>query len=543
MRHLPAWSSAVRLALSVCALAVLLLVAAGQASAATLTVCASGCAFGQIAPAIAVANPGDTIKVGAGTYDGGFTIDKGLTLTGAGPGSTIITGGGPVITIGQAFAASEPTVSISGVTITGGVTHSAFVGNGFIAVGGGISVPPGANFSQGATVTIKSSVITGNQVAPTTAVDSGLSCPPDITITCINGDLPFAQAAGGGINTFGATTLINTTVSNNEVGGPVASDADGAGVESLEGGLTLKDSTVTGNQAIASAPNGRFAETGGVFVGSGTLTMDGSLVSGNSASISTAMPNDIQDGIAANAGGVHVAGNDSCGDPGACAVGKIRNSTITGNSVSASNSIGDAVAFCGGVCDDGQLALADSLVSNNHVAATVPAGSTACACADSAGVGSGGIESITDSHITDNTVTVSAPSGSALAAAGGGSGGNELSVTISDSVFSGNALTATTTTGTAHVQGAGFGNFGALLTIRDSTFSGNTGTASGPGSSAIGGGIWNGSDGTLTLLGSSITHNTLTATTAHGGGLFTANPPTIRNTLIANNVPDQCFGC
>jgi hypothetical protein len=49
-------------------------------------------------------------------------------------------------------------------------------------------------------------------------------------------------------------------------------------LESLEGGLTLKNSTVTGNQAIASAPNGRFAETGGVFVGSGTLTMDGSLV-------------------------------------------------------------------------------------------------------------------------------------------------------------------------------------------------------------------------------------------------------------------------
>ena len=518
-------------------------IAAGQSSAATLTVCPSGCAFNQIAPALAAANNGDTIAIAAGTYDGGFTIDKSLKLVGAGAGSTFISGGGPVVTIGEAFAASEPTVSITGVTITGGVTHSAFVGNGFIAVGGGISVPPAANFSPGATVTITNSVITGNQVAPTTAVDSGLPCPPDITITCINGDLPFAQAAGGGINTFGPTTLINTTVSNNQVGGPVASDADGAGIDSLEGGLTLKGSRVTGNQAIASAPNGRFAETGGVDVLSGTLTMDGSSVSGNSASISTAMPNDIQDGIAANAGGVHIRGNDSCASPDACAIGKIHDSTIIGNSVTASNSIGDAVAFCGGTCDDGQLALADSLVSNNHVTASVPAGSTACACADSAGVGSGGIESIIDTHVTGDTVTTSAPSGSAFGAAGGGSAGNGLSVTISDSVFSGNALTATTTTGTAHVQGAGFSNFGALLTIRDTTFGSNSGTASGPGSSALGGGIWNGSDGTLTLLGSAITHNALTASTAEGGGLFTANPATIKNTVIADNIPDQCVGC
>src|SRR5206468_3360215 len=114
-------------------------------------------------------------------------------------------------TIGAFNASTEPTVSISGVTITGGVTHSsfaeAFVGPGVIALGGGISVPPAAGFAPGATVTIANSVITGNTVAPTSAIDSGLPCPPDITITCINGDLPFALAAGGGINSFGALTL------------------------------------------------------------------------------------------------------------------------------------------------------------------------------------------------------------------------------------------------------------------------------------------------------------------------------------------------
>jgi hypothetical protein len=72
-------------------------------------------------------------------------------------------------------------------------------------------------------------------------------------------------------------------------------------------------------------------------------------------------------------------------------------------------------------------------------------------------------------------------------------------------------------------------------------------------SSARGGGIWNGPDlpfgpplTALVLVGSAITHNTLTASpgiTVLGGGLFTLRPVSLTSSIIAQNVPDQCYGC
>src|SRR5271166_2339001 len=64
------------------------------ASATTLSVCRYGCPYTQIAPAVAAANSGDTIRIGPGTYVGGVSIDNNLQLIGEGPGATTIKGGG-----------------------------------------------------------------------------------------------------------------------------------------------------------------------------------------------------------------------------------------------------------------------------------------------------------------------------------------------------------------------------------------------------------------------------------------------------------------
>ena len=87
-------------------LAALALTTASQASAATLTVCPSGCTSTTIAGALTAANNGDKIVIGAGPYSGGFTIDKSVSLLGAGAGLTTISGGGPVVTVASGVSAT-----------------------------------------------------------------------------------------------------------------------------------------------------------------------------------------------------------------------------------------------------------------------------------------------------------------------------------------------------------------------------------------------------------------------------------------------------
>ncbi len=96
-------------------LAVALVVVPGSAVAASvLRVCAHGCAYTQIQPAVDAVSAGDTVAVGPGSYAGGIVIAKALRVSGAGAGATVISGGGPVITV------SAGPVLLRGVTVTGG---------------------------------------------------------------------------------------------------------------------------------------------------------------------------------------------------------------------------------------------------------------------------------------------------------------------------------------------------------------------------------------------------------------------------------------
>jgi hypothetical protein len=490
--------------------------ASGRTLAAPLCVGTGHGCYPTIQAAIDAAQDGDIVHIGPGTFTGGLTIAKSIDVIGSGAGTTTISGGGPVVTIGLAGTAANASVRLTDLTITGGLNTS-----GPEARGGGIAVLTGAS------LTLSSSVVSGNRVAPASNRPSGKSC----------GSLcPYALASGAGIDNAGTTALNGVAVTNNVAGGPITSDADGGGIMNEFGAtLVVRDSLVAGNSARAVLPYGRFAEAGGIFSRRGSsLTVVGSSVSGNTAELSTAFSSAV---TGAQPGGIKLAGDTTA---------TIRDSHIDGNSVVATSTGGELFAFAGGIDADGSLVLVGSTVDDNRVDAS----SNENMFVDGGGLELEGSATIAGTRVAGNSVTAHASDGIASAQAGGVFAAGDSPVSVRDSFIGGNTAQSTATAGTAVVQGGGISDASGL-DIRDSTISGNTGTAAGPSGTAQGGGIWNGDlDYTgpvqLALRDVRVTGNTLSGTpgiSLQGGGLFTAFPVTLHETVLTGNAPDQCFGC
>jgi len=507
------------------------------ASGAVLCVGGGAGCYSTIQAALDAAHDGDTIRVGRGTFAGGITITRSVRLLGAGAASTAIKGGGSVITIGEYGAAVEPTVTISGVTVTGGFARSSpesmawFGQDGVIALGGGVEIPPNADFSGGADVTITSSIISGNRVAPVQTVPSGLTCP--------DGECPFAGAAGGGIDSWGTLSLVDTTVSHNRVGAAsgsasLASDAEGGGIKSWQGDLTLVRSTVVDNVALATGPNGRYADAGGVFVEGGSLSMVGSSVSHNSASLAASLPDSVD--MLAVAGGLHIGGGVAA---------TIRASRFIGNAVSMTNTVGYASAFSGGLHADADIQAVNVVISGNSVRAATVGESTSFAGADS-GAGEMGA-TFSGAILSDNSVTATAANGWAIASAGA----SIYRGSLDTSVISSNRVSASSPNGGVWVVGGALvGDYGGI-SLTGSTVTRNTARGNGLEGSVQGGGIFDAvtdgpPGGPLNLTRTSVTWNTASGSagvTAEGGGVYTDNVVTSINSVIAHNLPDQCVGC
>ena len=358
-----------RLVLLTIAVTALLAAAAASSASKPATLCVGkepGC-YSSLQPAVDAAGDGATIQVRAGTWAGGVTVTKSLTLTGA--GNAVVSGGGPVLTIGS--TTSTPTVRISNLTFTGGVTHGnpqapscgpdvPRCGPGYpsaTALGGGIEAFPGTS------VTISNSVVTGNVATPALSVPSVKAvCPGNVPCPASFGD-------AAGIDNWGTMTLENTTVSDNHAS---AVQSNGGGIVAESGSsLTLRNSTVTGNTAAAVAPSGRFASGGGIFVdGDATLVVENSRVNGNGASLtnSLAHPYPNQDGNddQANAigGGIQLADG---------ATASIRNSHLDGNTVTVDAPLGEPFGADAAICACGEVSLTieNSTVTGNSVTVNV----------------------------------------------------------------------------------------------------------------------------------------------------------------------------
>lgn len=523
--------------------------AAGAATPARALCVGGPQCYSTIQAAVDAAANGDTIRIGPGTYTGGLVVVKSIGLAGSGANATVISGGGPVVTIGS--ASSAPTVSLTGLTVTGGVTTTdpqapkcgpdvPTCGPGYTtatALGGGIEAFPGT------TVTIESSVVTGNTARPATTVSSvKAKCPGNVACPASFGD-------AAGIDNWGTMTIQSSIVSDNHAEG---SQSNGGGIADESGAsLTIRDSSITGNSASASAAfTGRFVSGGGIFVdGGATLAVENSSIQGNSANLTDVLPHPYPlqgggtDQANAQGGGVFLADGSS---------GSFRNSSLDGNAVTVDGPTGEPFGVDGALCacGDVQLSVENSEVKGNttslHVLSTTDSG-------QSGGIfEADGSTSLRNIRVTGNHVDIETLAGDAQAIGtlmffpppGEGA-------TIDGGSISGNTVTATAGGGAATIQGVGITNNGPLA-LENSRVDGNTGTATGDGGFAQGGGIWNGllfggPESPLTLRSSQVQGNSLSVgsgLSAEGGGIFTTGfPVTLDHAVVARNAPDDCAGC
>ena len=420
--------------------------------------------FPTLSAALVAAVDGDMVQLPAGTFAGGATVTTSITVSGAGQGKTILEGGGPVLTVGEFGDPTPPTVTIRDLTITGGRTTSAalsqvlFGQDGVWAAGGGLAVPPSSfdfdtgELGLGATVRLEHTTVEGNGVAPTSSIDSGIPCPG-------GQDCPFALAAGGGIDTSGDLTLDHAVVRDNHAGAgsgitDLASDNEGGGIRSWAGALTITHSRIENNSATGTAPNARFAEGGAIFHGGGffpsggRFTMRDSEVTGNVADLASGLPDETAGATidqAAIGGGLQLTSE--------VPTVLIDHSTISENSVRATNTVGSAIAFAGAALTNlpSDTRITHSTFRRNHASAQTLGASTGLAHADTAALQLHG--TITHSTVRDGTVIAVAAHGDAEAFAGGvwvlrGRGVRDLEVR-------GNTLSATAGHGLATVLGGG----------------------------------------------------------------------------------------
>jgi hypothetical protein len=203
----------------------------GSAAAATLRVCLSGCPYGTISDALAAAAAGDTIRIGRGTYAGGFVIDAPVTLRGAGAGKTIISGGDTVLTVETA----DGITTISRVTITGG------------------SSVLGAGISNDGTLAVEKSVVTDN---------AGIGILNDGTVTV---DRSTVSENDSGILNRGQLVVLKSAIRDNS--------GSFGGITSVGGSATIEKSVVSGNTSSNSG--------GGIAFEVGSVTLIKTLVIGN----------------------------------------------------------------------------------------------------------------------------------------------------------------------------------------------------------------------------------------------------------------------
>jgi hypothetical protein len=332
---------------------------------------------GSLRQALMIAHDGDTINFAVtGTIaltSGGLPVNKSLTISGPGKDQLSIDGNQASLVFG---IFPDKTATISGLTIRNGQT--------------GI-------LNEAGTLTVSYCAVSGNSEVG--LFNDGVPSVLTVSNCIVSGNLygiynshyvlrvSYCDVSGnsyGIYNDHGEASVSNCIVSSNQSGGvfdngvaggpsdhifssgtltiadSIINDNSGPGVDNNSGGVTIVDSTISGNSV--GKTGGPSDLGGGVYTYQnggkipGNLTVINSTISGNFAS--------------SDGGGI------ACGDSGLTVI----NSTISGNSAGAygggiasggfgmmivnSTVSGNSAATCGGVCGGG-VEIGNTILNSN----------------------------------------------------------------------------------------------------------------------------------------------------------------------------------
>jgi hypothetical protein len=431
-----------------------------------------------VTQAINVANAGDSIQVAAGAYTEAITIDKSLSLQGAGQAVTILQAstvapGNPgeaterVITI-----AGQPEVQIAGFTIRHG-RAPAFPNHR----GGGL-------FNDGGLLTLTNVTFGHNS----------------------------AGSGGGMHNRNSAPTLTNVIFSNNS--------ADGGG-----GGMVNADNSTPVLTNVTFSDNAAGGTGGGMANGDSSPVLNGVIFSGNSADYGGGMANIEHSSPSLN--NVTFSGNMATTAGGGMFNWNSGSQPATVPTLTDVTFNGNSAALGGGMANEERSPALNRVVFNGNSAGSgggmhnffsQPTLHDVTFSHNEAANSGGGMFNTFSSFPTLTNVTFS---GNSATTTGGGMTNNDGShATLVNVVFSGNAT----------AWGGGMANNNSNPLLTNVTMSGNL-------ANNQGGGIYNVNNSAPTLANAIIWHNQAAgSTTLPSASISNSNAtPVISFSLIANS--------
>jgi fibronectin-binding autotransporter adhesin len=540
--------------------------------------------------AVADSSSGDTVQLtGGSTYSldptkGEISVGHDLTIAPASGSATVDFSSAP--TNSRLFEISAGSVTISSVTISGGVITAPTGCSGSIE-GGGVCV------DTGATLDLTNSTVSSNQVSASGAVsgggvsnhgtlnlDASTISSNEITSTA-NGGIGGGIASQGSVSiTSGSNVTLNDVTAGGgagggaeAAGGGIALDASGKTL-TVNGGSTVTSNRVAGGDNTTGSANGAGSgRGGGIFISAGTATVTGS---GTQVGLNTAVGGNETTVTGGGGAGSGRGGgiDDEAGGTPSLTVG-------AGAEVGSNEADGGADLVAGGGGGSARGAgiyynassSSDTLVIDG---ASIDNQNVANGGTDEAGVGGGGsargggvdsesagtltIEngSVIDGNMAfggDETGTsqVAGPArGGGVDDESGGTVDVNKSRVSNNSAGGGSGRTNPATVGGSS-DGGGIDNFDGTVSVTDSTVVGNTSTAgrnTGGGQAGIGrgGGIDGNPSGavpdTTTISASTIVGNGAevtpygTGSTGLGGGIYTGPAATVSLNGVTLNTND-----